>query len=293
MTSVSECSLLPTSVWVVDSSDDVSRSLGVLQSAVAGNGLTGRVRHVAAPAGLTIQRNIGVSLSSEDVVHFIDDDVVLERRYFEELMAAFEDDKTVIGATGRITNVERGAPPALTRLFMLDSRTPGAVLASGRCVLALTNESICDVDWLSGCSMSYRREVFGRLRFDEALEGYALGEDLEFSYRAAQRGRLISVPRARLEHLESGVDRWKRERKIRMELVHRYVRVRARVGRWRPSAFWWSAVGQLAYLAALGARDRSPQQVNDLRVALRAIVAIGRYRPRSFADALRLDEVDG
>jgi GT2 family glycosyltransferase len=58
------------------------------------------------------------------------------------------------------------------------------------------------VDWLSGCDMSYRREVFADLRFDGRLSevGYAWADDRDFSYRVRQRWQLIATPAARLVH---------------------------------------------------------------------------------------------
>ena len=62
-------------------------------------------------------------------------------------------------------------------------------------------------EWLSGCSMGFRKEVFDSLEFNEDLETfshYALGEDIEFSHRVflrygqplrlAERGKVIHRP---------------------------------------------------------------------------------------------------
>jgi GT2 family glycosyltransferase len=41
-------------------------------------------------------------------------------------------------------------------------------------------------EWLSGCSMAFKKSVFEKVRLDERLEsfgGYALGEDYDFSHR--------------------------------------------------------------------------------------------------------------
>jgi GT2 family glycosyltransferase len=46
--------------------------------------------------------------------------------------------------------------------------------------------------WLSGCSMGFRKEVFDIFEFNEDLETfspYALGEDIEFSHRVFRRYR--------------------------------------------------------------------------------------------------------
>ena len=79
---------------------------------------------------------------------------------------------------------------------MLDSPRTGRVLPSGRNPLVVDVLSVTEVDWLSGCSMSFRRAVFEMFSFNEELTGYGLGEDVEFSYRVHQRGRLLVTPDA-------------------------------------------------------------------------------------------------
>ena len=68
-----------------------------------------------------------------------------------------------------------------------------------------------DVDWLSGCGMAFRREVFGELglRFPEAFQrfgGYALGEDLALSfYLHRKMGRkLKNAVSGTLRHYAAG-----------------------------------------------------------------------------------------
>ncbi len=62
-------------------------------------------------------------------------------------------------------------------------------------------------EWLSGCSMAFRRQVFDDIRFNERMETfgpYASGEDIEFSHRVflkygeplriAEKGMLVHRP---------------------------------------------------------------------------------------------------
>ena len=61
-----------------------------------------------------------------------------------------------------------------------------------------------DVEFMQGCFMTARTEVAARLRFDEALAGYALAEDEDFSYRLSREGRIRYLPAAVVDHKNIG-----------------------------------------------------------------------------------------
>ncbi len=251
--SVARQTRLPTSVRVVDASTD-----GATRTAVESYGVETvreRLIHQHAERGLTRQRNAGVRSGHSDIVHFVDDDCVLDPHYLEAIVSLFEADEPgeLLGVGGMIVNLSHGRAPLTKRLFMLDSDRPGHVLPSGRNQPAVALASPVDVDWLSGCSMSLRREVFGLQAFDERFEGYGLGEDVEFTYRLRQRGRLVVTPAARIEHLQSERNRLAMSRYTYDEIVNRSMRVRERTGRLRMRWYWWSVIGQLGGLALISA----------------------------------------
>lgn len=258
----------------MDSSDD-ERNQEAIEQASAGP-LGDRVDWMRTEPGLPRQRNLGVASISEGIVHFIDDDSIVEPRYFDAIMRVFSTDPhgLVGGVGGVITNLPPHAPGRLLRAFQLDSASHGVVLPSGRNVLVFSASSPLDVDWLSGSSMSYRREVFDEFRFDESLAGWALGEDVDFSYRVRQRYRLVVTPDARTEHRQSDLERWQRDRVIRTELLHRYVRVRSGVGKYSTAAFWWSALGQVVWHSWITLTRHPRDGSKQLRATLRGIVAV-------------------
>lgn len=65
------------------------------------------------------------------------------------------------------------------------------------------------VSALWGCAVGYRKEVFEKFDFDENLNGYALGEDIEFSYRISKKFDLIFTPKIKFSHLKSKLNRAK------------------------------------------------------------------------------------
>ncbi len=216
-----------------------------------------RLRHFVVPPGLTRQRNYGVSVTGGEIVHFIDDDVVLEENYFEALLETFAEDsaRRVGGVGGVVTNLPASRHSPLRKIMLLDG-PQGSLLRSGKSILVRDAGHPVDVDWLSGATMSFRRDVLETFAFDESRSTYE-GEDAEFTARVGLTYRLIVNPAARLEHRQSPVGRLDEEASVRTELAHRYNLARRRIGRARPFWFWYSVVGEAMLLAGLALKERS------------------------------------
>jgi GT2 family glycosyltransferase len=285
LASVTRQTRLPDLVRVVDASENAD-TRSVVDRYAAG-ALSGRLIYQAATPGLTAQRNAGIRAGRPDIVHFVDDDTVLDSRYVESILREFlaDPEGTVLGVGGMITNLHRHRVPIAKRAFMLDSPRTGRVLPSGRNPCVVDVQSVTEVDWLSGCSMSFRRGVFETFSFNEAFKGYGLGEDVEFSYRVRQRGRLLVAPEARIEHLQSPTNRMTMPRYTYDEIVNRARRVRARTGCLRMRWFWWSVIGQLLALAGASVLDRSAVQRARFRKGLAAAWTVLR-------DAIGSDDGD-
>jgi len=203
--SVARQTRLPTSVRVVDASTD-----GATRTAVESYGVeTVRERLVYqhAERGLTRQRNAGVRSRHSDIVHFVDDDCVLDPHHLEAIVSLFEADEPgeLLGVGGMIVNLSHGPAPLTKRLLMLDGDRPGHVLPSGRNQPTVALASPVDSDWLSGRAMSLRREVFGVQVFDERCgrdRGDVPGVRDEV---LAVGGHLETADRAAMMHLQGGV----------------------------------------------------------------------------------------
>ena len=273
---------------IVDSSDDAATEATV-SALTTGSGFSS-IRHVRSLPGLTRQRMHGVSLLGRDtdLVHFLDDDTVLESDYFQQIEDCFEADNRVLGACGCITNMPAYACRWPHRLFLLAGLTPGAVLPSGVGlrqfpVADQSGQNVTRVGWLPGCCMSYRCSVFERVSFDTRMEGYCLGEDLDFSFRVGRSGRLVAVRGARLEHLCSPVNRLDALALDRDALIFRYRWVSEMRGNGLLlSAFWWSLTG-LAIGSASALLRRKPNaraHAHFYLSALQEILRAGRI-PRN------------
>jgi GT2 family glycosyltransferase len=176
--------------------------------------------------GLAASRNLGIRYAPGEIVLFLDDDVLLDVHYIAELMRLFEQDpdRRLGGATGTLRQSYQPGVRLFLRTFLLDGVRPGALLPSGAGVLVREGEihTPMQVEWLSGCNMAYRREVFDRLRFDQGLGAYGWGEDKDFSCRVGRHWQLMATPHARLTHLKEPSGRIDERRMGFMETNYHY-----------------------------------------------------------------------
>jgi GT2 family glycosyltransferase len=185
------------------------------------------------------------------VVVYLDDDVILEAGYLAAIARTFDEDCTrQIGGVGGAqvpdpTPREGFLRRVACRLFLLDTYGRGVVKRSGRPEYAFSPRSRMEVELLSGCNMAYRREVLDALSFDERLGGYALGEDLQFSYRVSRSWKLVLTPDARLNHRHAGGGRPVGDDYQAMAVFNRYLFFREHVARGPVDwvAYVWSSVG--------------------------------------------------
>lgn len=179
--------------------------------------------------GLTKQRNFGVSKVSPDseIVCFLDDDTVLEPKYFENILKVFREYPDAVGVGGLAINegrwqpntqgIESSATHKVIDGFVIaeSSRTalrnrlglgPGAMPgimpehSHGSTLSYPPTGKIYPVDLLIGLSMNFRKSVFDHIRFSTYFEGYGLYEDADFSVRAQKYGNNYVASGAHLHH---------------------------------------------------------------------------------------------
>jgi GT2 family glycosyltransferase len=177
--------------------------------------------------GLTRQRNFALETVSHDLVAFFDDDVVLDRACLEEMERAHRcaPDLAGVGGFGETWMT----PTVLWRLrralHIVPTLRPGSYTRTGMSVPWRFHEpttSVLEGDWLPGCAMMLKTECAAHIRFDEALSGYGQAEDLDFSLRLRQRGRIAMVGSARLEHFHAPAGRPNAFRLGHMEICNRH-----------------------------------------------------------------------
>ena len=191
----------PERIVVVDSSSDnrTRDALRAFPHVVYARNPLGR-GHTAE------SRAIGVSLCSEDVIAFLDDDANARTDWLVELVRRY-DDATVDGVGGSALNGypgEREEGIGSIGLLLPDGRLTGFFASDpGRDV---------DVDHLLGANMSFRRraiEAVGGIH--GGYPGTCLREESDLALRVRQQGgRLVYTPDAIVDHLPGEYAKGKR-----------------------------------------------------------------------------------
>ncbi len=188
----------PEEVLLLDDGTAGAVSLGEV---LEGAGIRWRYIQKKEP-GLSRSRNLGAGEAAGEILLFLDDDVVLDPGYLEEILRVYRAHPAVAGVGGRLEEIFY-SPLVMSflRFFALDSkRREGEILTSGIGVLIRTITADRPVEWLSGCNMSFRRQVFDEFHFDEGFGPNGWGDDMDFSYRVSRKYPLMAAHRARLVH---------------------------------------------------------------------------------------------
>jgi GT2 family glycosyltransferase len=179
--------------------------------------------------GLTRQRNLALEWTATDLAAFFDDDIVLLPgclRIMEQAHRALGGDVAGVGAFVQDPVSPRRKLWQLRRaLGMVESLAPGRYSRSGFSTpwsFVEPTDALVEGQWLPGCSMMWRTSLARELGFHSDLEGYAQGEDLEFSLRAWRRGKLVMATAAHVLHLHEPAGRPDHFRLGYMAIHNRY-----------------------------------------------------------------------
>ncbi len=172
-------------------------------------------RYLRHAGGAALQRNAGIDAADGELIALIDDDIRLAGDFFEQMIAAFSDDREhrVGGITGYITNQFLDPQTSrrwrwYRRLRLFTTFEPGRYdFQSGYPInryLQPPHEGLKEIDFMgAGCAV-WRREVFDSgLRFADFFTGYAVLEDAHLALRANRSWRLLENGKARCTHLRS------------------------------------------------------------------------------------------
>ncbi len=236
----------------------------------------------ARQPGLARQRNEAIGICRElgaEVVHFIDDDTEVSAGYFDALEKRFRRDPEVMGAGGIIVNQPTVNYLAIKSLFFVGSRRLGSVLRSGRPMLGQYpgTQATAGVEWLSGCSMSFRVAVFDEMMFDSRLQGYSLGEDYDFGFRVSRKHKLAVEPAATCVHHLTPTARGSMRAlaRQRTQTTHGWVSEQRELGISR-TAFWWSAFGDFLLHVTYGVLRGNKVSLQEAQGVIDGVVAIAR-----------------
>lgn len=166
---------------------------GVVVASVTPNDVTGLdalpnpPEVVFSGKGLCTQRNRALEhlTGRADIIVFFDDDFVPAHDYLAQIEAEFAADPNLVGATGRLIadGIHNQGYSFDEAVALVEADTPPDPRGER------------PTEALYGCNMTIRIAAADGLRFDEALPLYGWLEDIDFTYRLSQRGRLVRSQR--------------------------------------------------------------------------------------------------
>ena len=204
--SVLDQSILPARILIIDSSSG-KESNELVRAIKAETNINLTYFHTLP--GLTKQRNFGLAnlLAGTELIHFIDDDAILYPDYIHQITKSFSEIPSALCIGGAIVNLPKHNIRKIKCYLGLDSPNEGTVLKNGINVMNFSGENAREVDWVSGCSMSFRKEIFQILFFDENRKGNGVGEDVDFCLQVQKYGKIFWNPKAKLFHDQSPINR--------------------------------------------------------------------------------------
>ncbi|MCB9111277.1 MAG: glycosyltransferase family 2 protein [Anaerolineales bacterium] len=250
--SIAAQSRLPDELIVVDSSDEER-----LEEYLSSMKFPFLVRYFHTQPGLTLQRNYSIRECANDLLFFFDDDVDLDKNYLAEVEKVFASDvdHTIGAVGGKIANT----PPQTLRMrfeiaffsfirtfFGIVGTRNGKFYPSGMPSHPRKNQSSGYIECLSGCCMAFRREVFEKAKFDEALAHYGLMEDVDISKQTLDAGyKIYYQTSATLIHNESPMNRLKVQQWAEMSVVNYDYLFRKNWSKnsWRWLFYYWALIG--------------------------------------------------
>jgi len=193
------------------------------------------------PASLTVQRNAGIrKLTGEaTLAAFFDDDIMLEKNAIENMMDFWGSapDNTA-GAAFNITGVMCRKPAFVEKIFLTNAEKPSSILLSGFQSRVCSQIRTLPVEWLAGCGMVWRKNIFKEFMFDEWFTGYARYEEIDFSYRVGRKYKMFIVADAKIRHLNGPENIGFSFSLGEMQIVNRVYFVRKNPGLIAPLCYW-------------------------------------------------------
>lgn len=207
--SVANQTLLPKEVLIVDDGDLSETVVTELRRLIPAGTTMKHIRK--SPPDLAESRNLGARKASSERVLFLDDDVILERNYVQEIAAVWESAPEEVVAVGGIieNNRKKGRLERLfDKLFFLSSPLSWDVTGWGFQVWDPFPSKPVRGFYCYGGISSYRRDAILKLPFRSLSPGRTTLEDVDWCLRAKKIGLgTIVTPNAKLFHKSSPVSR--------------------------------------------------------------------------------------
>lgn len=272
LSSIANSSVKPKQVVVVSSGVIVQSVIDLFMKSLSITYVHSQV------AGQAAQKKLAIKMIDQEVEWclFSDDDVLFDTEAIANALEIVEvhDHEEIIGVGFSLPPTSRVLEKSvmmqkLARLFLLDSKYPGRVLASGHASSYLHQKQITCTEWLNGVSMW--RIGFARDYGKNIISTpYAACEDLIFSYPLSKIGKLIFVPSAKVEFQEGELSDFNSWNVFRSASIWRYYFV-CKNQDLSIAAFLWSQFFRTLYLVSQTKQSRLKLSFLSLKLNFRIV----------------------
>lgn len=224
-------------------------------------------KYATSEPGTSLQRNIALDMAEGDIYFLFDDDVRLNPDYIERSLECFDldYDPPVGGVLATFNGEPRkgGWRRTYRQVFRMTHSRPGSearMQSSGAAQWLIDPPEVVPVPVASGGRVAYRAECFDGERFDEFLPGYTVSEDVELSFRIAQKWTIVQSPHVRMDHDHSPVSRNKYGDIVARKIYARYYFFKKHQPKdpYHLAAFAWYNLGVVGMYAAAGISKGEP-----------------------------------
>ena len=213
--------------------------------------------HNNSISGLVVAKAESLRYATSDIICFLEDDIVLETEYIEEIEKGFQNTENMLGCSGVITNV----PPKTRSYYYFFDVFHLGIFKDRRHNVYLSRQSqhqeLINSKILSGGLSAWRKDVFRYIKFDTE-NGFHAMEDIEFSFRASLHfgPRFFINTKARLAHYFSPVNREGIYNKNRRKVRERVLFYKKHSNQpWATLSLAWLIIGYLILSTAESVRD--------------------------------------
>ena len=193
----------PETLIIVDQSEGNESVDSVKQLLANHSSINLNYVHDSSISGLVEAKKVASEISQDDIVCFLEDDVVLEDTYLKNIELGFVQNEDMLGCSGVITNQphQSGFYRFVHGIFFRGIFKDPRVQIFGKRQDTGDSTGLIRCDVLSGGLSAWRREVLQKIPFDVA-NGFFMFEDIEYSTRVVKEyGHKLYVNKnARLEH---------------------------------------------------------------------------------------------
>lgn len=203
---------LPEEVIIIDDGDISDIEKNSIESLLRNSSIEFQYFKKDIP-GLAESRNLGAQKASNNIVLYLDDDVILRENYITLLKKEWEKNKHDLnlgGVGGIIENFRKISflEKIFNKIFLLNSTISWDITDIGFQVWNPAIKKTEKVFYLSGGISSFRKDLIQKIPFRALSSGRTALEDVDFFIRAKKHGYyFIIVPEAKLFHKESSVSR--------------------------------------------------------------------------------------